>query len=179
MALDLTRLQEGFRALFGGESPLAATFEAAGATWASVYIGFATTAEAVAVRATTPTPASLHTARSQLGKDLATAFAAVTRAADLTPRVAKAFTDFWPDVAFHMLSESGDVLATGKATSPDSQKLLEDLNRLFDAVDLTAEPLEIARQQADGIASVLAAWTHTVTVVNVINGQSQPAVRLT
>lgn len=175
MTLDTQQLQNALGDFFIGTSPLPATVDEAGTAWASVYRRFAETAQA---DPTAPTRTSLDAAASSLAFDLAESFRSTNQADGLTLSMAKAFSEFWPRVRFQAKLQSGEVFATGEATSPDSQQLQRDLKALFAAGDLTADPLETARQQAGRMASLLGAWTHTVTVVNTINGQVQPAVAL-
>jgi len=182
MALHTEAFKMAFRVFLTAVEPLPTKFEDAGTKWAELYAGYAANAQADTANAqatTHPTHASIDTAANDLGGALADAFRAATSAAHLAAGMAAAFSTFWQAVKFEAKTEAGEVFATGNATNPGSPSSLQNkLSLFFSAFDPKANPPATAEHQAESIASLFDEWTRTVTVVNVINGQTMPAVEL-
>lgn len=170
MALNKADFQQAFVDFFTAVQALPATFETAGEKWASLYAAYATNALA---GVTLPTHASIVTAQDTLGKALAKAFESVASGRDLAPKMAEAFSVFWQAIVFEARA------AIGKVTEPHLLDLQNSLAGFFFSFDPKANPPTTAEQQANDLVSRFDAWTQTVTVVNTISGQIQPAVTLT
>jgi hypothetical protein len=165
MALAKSKLQDPLTDLFKGTNGFPSNEDVAAADLADIYRTYATDAAAVK---TQPVAALLTTASNALASALAGAFKVAKDAgppgvAALGLAMDDAFVAFWMKPVPMLFAFAGPPVIGGVVTVAPPGVLSLGLTALFLA---GAAGGPTAAQQAQAMATILDAWTRTVTVVN-------------